>query len=260
MADKKINELFDFKGKSVVITGGAMGIGFAMAKRFAEAGANVVIADIDETGEAKSQELAKEYGNKVIFVKTDVSSEEDMKNFIAKAMSEFGRIDVMINNAGIFPMKPVMEMDLAFWEKTLNINLRSVFLGSREAAKVMKAGSVIINTASVDALRPSMVGLAAYDSSKHGVWGFTKNFALEMAEKNIRVNAIAPGGVRTEGVEHMTAGKVKAAGNEIARADVPMKRMAEPDEIATVALFLASDASSYMTGSMVVADGGMLLK
>ena len=122
----------------------------------------------------------------------------------------------------------------------------------------MKAGS-IINIASIDALHPSMVGLAAYDASKHGVWGFTKNFALELADKHIRVNAIAPGGISTEGVADMMKGAAKETLKEF-EAKVPLGRFGQPDDIATAALFLASDASGYMTGSMVVVNGGVLLK
>ncbi|MFA6534510.1 MAG: SDR family NAD(P)-dependent oxidoreductase [Patescibacteria group bacterium] len=255
MSDKSIQELFNFSGQVAIVTGGAMGIGWGIAKRLAEAGAAVVIADIDEAvGEAKVKEL----GKKAMFVKTDVSSEEDVKNLISEAVKEFGRLDIMVNNAGIFPSKPVMEMEVALWDKVQAVNLRGVFLGCREAAKVMAPnGGKIINIASVDALHPSMVGLAAYDASKHGVWGFTKNFALEVVKQNIRVNAVAPGGVATEGVDKMTHGSADAISQFAAK--IPMGRMGAPDEMATVVLFLASDASAYMTGSMVVADGGVLL-
>lgn len=265
MSNKKIGELFNFTGQTVVVTGGLMGIGWSIVERFAEAGANIVIADINETGEAKTKKLNDEYNIKAAFVKTDVSSEEDVKNLIIQTEKQFGKIDVFINDAGIFPLSPVLEMNLDFWEKVQAVNLRGVFLCCKEAAKSMikNGGGNIINIASVDALHPSMVGLAAYDASKHGVWGFTKNLALELAKEKIRVNAIAPGGIRTEGMEEMSHGATKAAENpeapQEAPMDVPMKRMGEPDEIATVALFLASEASSYMTGSIVVADGGMLL-
>lgn len=262
MTTKPINKFFDFKGKTAIVTGGSMGIGFAIVKRFAEAGANVVVADVSIEGKAKAEQVAKNYGVKTLFVKTDISSEKEVMGLMAKTEKEFKKIDVMINNAGIYPTKPVLKMEASLWEKTLHINLLGTFLCSREAGKSMtrNGGGNIINIASVDALHPSMVGLAAYDASKHGVWGFTKNFALEVAGSNIRVNAIAPGPVRTEGVEKLTKGGIKAGGNKPAPYNVPLGRMAEPDEIATVALFLASDAASYMTGEIVVVDGGMLLK
>ncbi|OGE82934.1 MAG: hypothetical protein A2846_02115 [Candidatus Doudnabacteria bacterium RIFCSPHIGHO2_01_FULL_49_9] len=244
---KTIQELFDLSGKTAIVTGGAMGIGFGIVQRLAETGANVVIADlVDKPG--------------YFCVKTDVGSEEDMVNLVKQTVERFGSLDIMVNNAGIFPSKLVMDMDLEFWEKTIHVNLRSVFLGSREAAKVMKYGGSIINIGSIDSIHPSMTGLAAYDASKHGVWGFSKNFALEVAPKNIRVNVIAPGGVNTEGVATMMAGAdMKKVISDFA-ARVPLGRFGEPDDIATAALFLASDASSYMTGSIMVIDGGVLLK
>lgn len=267
MSEKKIDELFNFSGKTVVVTGGAMGIGYGIVKRFAEAGANTVIADISEgVGERKTEEIRKAYNTQSLFIKTDVSSEENVANLVQKTVEKFGRVDVFINNAGIFPSSPVLETTLDFWEKIQAVNLRGTFLCCREAAKIMikSGGGNIINIASIDALHPSMTGLAAYDASKHGVWGFTKNFALEVAKQGIRVNAIAPGGVATEGVEAMTGGAVKAGAGQKEMikeftAKIPLGRFAQPDEIATVALFLASDASSYMTGEMIVVDGGTLL-
>ena len=266
MAKQTIAQLFNLAGKVAIVTGGSMGIGYGIVRRLVEAGAKTVIADIAvKEGEAKAKGFQQQ-GKAVTFIKTDVSAERDVKNLIAKTVKQYGRLDILVNNAGIFPTKPVLEMDLKFWEKIQAVNLRSVFLGCREAARAMakNPGGVIINVASIDALHPSMVGLAAYDASKHGVWGFTKNFALEVAKQSIRVNAIAPGGISTEGVEAMTEGAVKtgATMNESIKAftaKIPLGRFGEPDEIATVALFLASDASAYMTGEIVVVDGGVLL-
>ncbi|MDD5071868.1 MAG: SDR family NAD(P)-dependent oxidoreductase [Patescibacteria group bacterium] len=264
MPNKTISEIFDLSGQTAVVTGGAMGIGYGIVKRLFEAGANVVIADIDKkVGEEKVKVLAGGE-NKAVFIKTDVSSEKEVKNLAAKTVKEFGGLDIFVNNAGIFPNKLVLDMDLALWEKIQAINLRGVFLCCREAGQVMvKAGKGnIVNIASIDALHPSQPGLAAYDASKHGVWGFTKNFALETAKKGIRVNAIAPGGINTEGVQKMNAGGDGANQQEVIKQftqRIPLGRFGEPDEIALAVLFLATDASSYMTGAMIVVDGGFLL-
>ena len=266
MENKSIKELFNFSGKTVLVTGGSMGIGYGIVQRFAEAGANIVIADVAEKeAKLKIVDLQKK-GTKALFVKTDVSDEKQVKNLFKKTLSEFGNLDVLVNNAGIFPSVPVLDMDLALWEKIQAINLRGVFLCSRESAKIMKekAKGNIINIASVDALHPSGIGLAAYDASKHGVWGFTKNFALEVTKYGIRVNAIAPGGVSTEGVEKMTGGAVKAGstGGDLIKqftAKIPLGRFGVPDDIAMAALFLASEASSYVVGEILVVDGGYLL-
>jgi len=263
MPSKTIKEIFNLSGKTAVITGGAMGIGYGIVKRLYEAGANVVIADIDKkVGEEKAKELAGKE-NKVIFIKTDVSSEKEVKNLVNKTVEEFGGLDIFVNNAGIFPSKLVLDMDLGLWEKIQSINLRGVFLCCREAAEVMlkKGGGNIVNIASIDALHPSAPGLASYDASKHGVWGFTKNFALEVAKKGIRVNAIAPGGISTEGVKKMNEGGGTNQ-EEVTKQftqRIPLGRFGEPDEIAMAVLFLASEASSYMTGAMMVVDGGFLL-
>jgi 2-deoxy-D-gluconate 3-dehydrogenase len=150
------------------------------------------------------------------------------------------------------------------FERVINVNLRSTFLTTKHVAEVMKpqGGGKIINITSIDALHPSMVGLAHYDASKHGMWGFTKNSALELAEHKIWVNAIAPGGITTPGVASMSQGATAeqmAASTEIFMSKIPMHRMGEPDEIGMVALFLASDMASYMTGEQIVVDGGALL-
>lgn len=264
---KPFNELMNFKNSVVVITGGSMGIGYGIAKRFAEAGATIIIADISVVGKEKAKILTKEFGVKAEFIKADISSEKEVKKLISKIKKDYKKIDVLVNNAGIYPMKPILETDLKLWEKTLAVNLRGTFLCSREAGKLMVEShteGTIVNIASVDAVHPSAVGLGSYDASKHGVWGFTKNFALEMAPHKIRVNAIAPGGIRTEGVEKLSGGATLAAENpkapKEAPLDVPMSRIGEPDEIGTVTVFLASQAASYMTGSLVVVDGGLLLK
>lgn len=258
-----LNQIIDLTGNSAIVTGGAMGIGFGIAYRLAEAGASVVIADVNEDfGNKAAQELNGK-GWKAAFVKTDVSQEADVLRATDFAVTKFGGVDILVNNAGIYPIIPVLQMESADFEKILAINLKSVFLFTKSCADVMikqGRGGKIINITSIDALHPSSVGLAVYDASKHGMWGFTKNTALELAPHNIQVNAIAPGGIATPGTG---AGQVPAPNLEAILKKfiekIPMKRMGEPDDIGKVALFLASDLASYMTGSQIVVDGGVLL-
>lgn len=264
---KQVHELLNLDGKSAIVTGGAKGIGYGIAYRLAEVGAKVLIADIDEQ---TALEVAQEFTDRgwtASGVKTDVSSEEDVRGMIAVCHDRFGSVDILVNNAGIYPPAPISVMTSEQFEKVLNVNLRGVFLTTKYAVEVMKpqGGGKIINITSIDALHPSMVGLAHYDASKHGVWGFTKNSALELAEHKIWVNAIAPGGIATPGMTDMSQGSNTASAEQQTTAvaafmaKIPMHRMGEADEIGMVALFLASDMSSYMTGSQIVVDGGALL-
>lgn len=261
---KPNKDLLLLNGKVAVITGGAKGIGKGIAMRLAEAGAKVLIADIDETAAQDTVLELNSMGAKAYALKIDVSDEADIRKMVNVCIKHFGSLDILVNNAGIFPPAPVSEMSSQEYEKVMHVNLRSVFLATKYAAEVMKQkeGGKIINLTSIDALHPSMVGLAHYDASKHGVWGFTKNSALELAEHNIWVNAIAPGGVATPGVEAMSLKSDGSSSPDATKAflsKIPMHRMGDPDEIGTVALFLASDMSSYMTGSQIVVDGGALL-
>lgn len=264
---KPLQELLDLSGKVAIVTGGAKGIGAGIAYRLAEAGATVLVADLDsQTAEKTAQELVSK-GFKAASLGVDVSNESDIQNLIKTCVDRFGGLDILVNNAGIYPPTPVSEMTAEQFEKVHHINLLSVFLATKYAAEAMKqrGGGKIINITSIDALHPSMVGLAHYDASKHGEWGFTKNVALELAEHKIWVNAIAPGGIQTPGVAAMQSTMQPAPGTDpraavdAFMAKIPMHRMGNPDEIGTVALFLASDLASYMTGSQIVVDGGALL-
>lgn len=262
---KQIHELISLAGKSAIVTGGAKGIGQGIAYRLAEAGAKVLIADMDEAAaEATARDLLSR-GWMAKTLKTDVSSEVEVRAMVNECRKIFGSLDILVNNAGIYPPKPVAEMTKEEFDRVIDVNLKSVFLTTKYAAEVMKTqgGGKIINVTSIDALHPSMVGLAHYDASKHGEWGFTKNSALELAKHNIWVNAIAPGGITTPGVAAMQGpaqpGVDMKAIQEAFLSKIPMHRMGDPDEIGKVALFLASDLSSYMTGAQIVVDGGALL-
>ncbi len=262
---KPLQGLLNLKNKVAIVTGGAKGIGYGISYRLAEAGVKVLIADTDEeTAKKAAQELVSK-GWTAEVCKVDVSSEDDVKRMFASALEKYGSVDILVNNAGIYPPAPVAQMTEADFERVMHVNLRSVFLTTKYVAEIMKLrgnGGRIINITSIDALHPSMIGLAHYDASKHGVWGFTKNSALELAEHKIWVNAIAPGGITTPGVAALSQGasaEEMAASMKTFMAKIPMHRMGESDEIGMVALFLASDMSSYMTGSHIVVDGGALL-
>lgn len=262
---KPLKDLLRLDNKAAIVTGGAKGIGKGIAYRLAEAGAKVLVVDLDEdTAQATAQELAQQ-GWAAKALKIDVSQEADIQNMINACQQEFGSVDILVNNAGIYPPSPVAAMTAEQFDKVMHVNLRSIFLTTKYAGEVMKAqgGGRIINITSIDALHPSMVGLAHYDASKHGAWGFTKNSALELAPHKVWVNAIAPGGITTPGVAAMQGpaqpGVDMKAMQEAFMARIPMHRMGDPDEIGKVTLFLASDMASYMTGEQIVVDGGALL-
>jgi 2-dehydro-3-deoxy-D-gluconate 5-dehydrogenase len=260
-------QLLNLHGKTAIVTG-AVGIGYGIAYRLAEAGANVMVASRDEASVKETASKLTQKGWKVQGIKTDVSQEEDVKQMVSATVAAFGSVDILVNNAGIYPSIPVSQMTLSDFDNVLSINLKGVFLCTKYTSEQMIKqgnGGKIINVTSIDALHPSSVGLAHYDASKHGVWGFTKNVALELAQHKIWVNAIAPGGIITPGVQKLQGKMPVAQGVDMAKvmesflAKIPMHRMGEADDIGKVALFLASDMSSYMTGSQIVVDGGVLL-
>ena len=263
-----ISELISLTGKRAVVTGGATGLGFAICRRFAEAGADVLVVDIDGRGAEEAAGELTAAGYRAGSVQCDVSGEEAVLLMTEKAVVGMGGIDILVNNAGIYPRIPLAEMKAEDFEKVLAVNLRGTFLCSREASNRMieqGQGGCIINIGSIDCVHPSSAGLAAYDASKGGVLMLTSSMARELGRHDIRVNAIAPGGMRTGAI----ASHIGGSSREETRAQLKelkefMRRMAlgrmgEADEIGRVALFLASDLASYMTGSLVVADGGYLV-
>ena len=261
-------DLIDLTGRTAIVTGGAMGIGRGIVERLAEAGAAVVIADADrETAESTAKELT-EHGRSVLAQYVDVGDPHDVQQLVAATIGWRGRVDILVNNAGIFPNVPVLDMSPDDFDRVIRTNLRGVYLCSREAALRMRGqdtGGRIVNVTSVDALHPSGIGLAHYDASKHGVWGFTKNLALELAPHGIWVNAVAPGAIATPGVANQQAAGGRSGADPQAMLDaflaqIPMGRMGAPDDIARAVLFLASDLASYATGTQIVVDGGRLLR
>jgi 2-deoxy-D-gluconate 3-dehydrogenase len=243
-----------------------MGIGFGIVTRFVEAGANVLVADLD--GDRAAQKVAALEGpGKAVSMAIDISSPQAGERLVEECVANFGSVDILVNNAGIYPMTPMLQTTREMWQRVVDLNLTGLAFVSKAVGNRMVeqgTGGKIINVASIDALHPSMVGLAAYDSSKGGVLMFTRAFALEMAQHQVNVNAIAPGGIATEGSaaplqgSGMSEADMKAMTEQFI-AGIPLKRMGEPDDIAKVAIFLASPASDYMTGELVVVDGGALL-
>jgi len=267
--DTPNTQLLNLETKTAIVTGGSKGIGLGIVQRLHSAGANVVIADVDEeTAQNVAEKLNNNRSESALAVKVDVSQKADVQALVTSTVEAFGSIDILVNNAGIFPNQPLSKMEEDDFMRVINVNLRGVYLATEEVSEQMIQqgnGGKIINITSIDALHPSMVGLAHYDASKHGVWGFTKNAALELAEHKIWVNAIAPGGITTPGVQSMQDPSTMPEGTDMQAvleaflAKIPMHRMGDPDEIGKVALFLASDMSSYMTGAQIVVDGGALL-
>ncbi|TWO87381.1 dihydroanticapsin 7-dehydrogenase [Bacillus velezensis] len=244
--------------KTVLITGGASGIGYAAVQAFLNQQANVVVADIDEAqGEAM---IRKENNDRLHFVRTDITDEPACQNAIRSAVDKFGGLDVLINNAGIEIVAPIHEMELSDWNKVLNVNLTGMFLMSKHALKYMlKSGKGnIINTCSVGGV-VAWPDIPAYNASKGGVLQLTRSMAVDYAKHNIRVNCVCPGIIDTPLNEKSflenNEGTLEEIKKEKAKVN-PLLRLGKPEEIANVMLFLASDLSSYMNGSAITADGG----
>jgi NAD(P)-dependent dehydrogenase (short-subunit alcohol dehydrogenase family) len=243
----------DFEGRTVLITGAATGIGRATALAFAAARAAVLIGDVDSRAEDTVREII-ENGAKAVFQKTDVSDSAQVKALVARAVSEFGALDVAFNNAGLLPpTAPLAEQTEDDWAKIMRVDVTGVFLCLKhELTQMAKAGrGVIVNTASVAGLRADP-GMAPYVAAKHAVVGLTKAAAIDYAALGIRVNAIAPGLVRTPMTERwLNDPQIR----ERVLADSPIRRAAEPGDIAGLVLFLASDMANIITGSVYPVDG-----
>ena len=248
-------------GKIVLVTGAASGIGLASAAACAREGAVVIITDVNsQQGEAQAQRLAAD-GLAVEFMQQDVSSETDWRRVVDGILARHGRLDVLVNNAGIAVIAPIEQETLEGWRRTQAVNIEGVFLGTREAVRAMKGGSgSIVNISSIEGLVGEPM-VPAYNASKGGVRLLTKSVALYCAQQRyrIRVNSVHPGYVATPLVTNaigVLPPDQAAALQQDLLGRIPMGRFGEPREIANVVLFLASDESSYMTGSELVVDGG----
>lgn len=247
----------EFKDKVAIITGGVGGIGLAAAKDFIKQGAKVTLVDLDqEKLDQAKNELASD---DVLVVSADVSKEDDVKNYVEKTVEKFGRIDIFVNNAGVNgEIEEVSELTEKNLNMVIGVNILGVFYGMKHVLKVMreqKSGS-IINLASVGGWLGSP-GMSPYVASKHAVVGATKSAALEVADEGIRVNSIAPNAVDTSMMERIDTNRGdKEASRKATEESIPMKRYAAPEEVSDLILYLASDKSSFITGSMIKIDGG----
>jgi NAD(P)-dependent dehydrogenase (short-subunit alcohol dehydrogenase family) len=242
-----------FEGKGVLVTGGAQGMGRAIAERFLEEGASVVVLDLDaELVERTAGELS------AVAVAGDVSRREDVRRAVETCVERFGRLDVLVAQAGIGDLRPLLEIDDAAWNRMLSVNLTGVFLSVQEAARVMAAdgpGGAIVVTSSTNAFYVEK-HTAHYSATKGGIWTFVRNAALDLGQHGIRVNSVLPGIIRTRLGEPLIEDPV--AGPEYLKR-VALGRFGEPVEIANAVLFLASDEASYVTGEGLVVDGGATL-
>ncbi|BAL87397.1 putative short-chain dehydrogenase [Actinoplanes missouriensis 431] len=240
-------------GKVALITGGARGMGKAHARHFTTEGARVVIGDVLEE---KGQRVAAEIGG--VFVRHDVTSADDWAAAVAAATSAYGRIDVLVNNAGILRHAPVTEMDPDEFRHVLDVNLVGSWLGIRAVVPVMRdaGGGSIVNISSIEGIAGA-AGLSAYSASKFGVRGLTRSAAQELGPVGIRVNSVHPGGVMTSMALAAAQTMTGVDGSGFLKA-LPIARFAEPVEISRLVAFLASDDASYTTGAEFLADGGLL--
>ena len=246
------------QGKVAVITGAASGMGRATAIRFAKEGASIVLTDLNSQGGETAVAECAAAGGRAVFQRTDVTSEPDIKAAVARAVKEFGRIDIMFNNAGIAgAVGPIEKVESEAWDRTMATLLRAVYLGMRYSIPEMRkvGGGSIISTASVAGLRG--VGyLAAYSAAKAAVVNLTQAVAIEVGHDKIRVNCICPGGVNTPLIHRGRPGAEEGAEQRMAKMQ-PIPRAGKPDDIANMALFLASDESAWISGTAMVVDGGV---
>ncbi len=243
------------QGKVALVTGAAQGIGQGIAVALAEEGCRIVVADLHEEACKETLRLVAEAGSEAVAVACNVAVAADVSGLFVKTIEHFGGIDVVVNNAGIFPFMPIEQMTEEQWDKVLDINLKGTFLVAQKAAGFLPAGGRIVNVSSI----ASVIGFAAmthYCASKSGVNGLTRALALELAPKQIAVNAVAPGATATPGASVAQTDEVLQQTIQ----QIPLARQGTPQDIANAVVFLASEQSSYITGQVMVVDGGWTLR
>ena len=257
-SDANVLDRFSLAGRSALVTGAGQGIGKALARALAQAGARVAIADLNlETATRTADELAQA-GAASVAIQADVADPDSVKTMVARAVSVFGRLDIAFNNAGVNHNSAAEDTTLAEWDKTFAVNLRGVFLCCQEEGRVMLAQGrgVIINMASMSSLVvPHPQKQAAYNTAKAGVAHLSRSLAAEWASRNVRVNALSPGLINTALLQSEALRDLRGAW----MPQIPMARFGEVDDLEGAIVFLASDASNYMTGQNLVLDGGMTL-
>ena len=248
---------FHLEGRVAIVTGAAQGIGAACAERLAGDGAAVALWDVDD---ARGTELAKRLaasGARAQYMHCNVARKAEVDAALAETIAAFGRVDALVNNAGIFKAADFLEISEADWDAVIDVNLKGAFLVGQAVARVMAAagGGSIVNMSSVNGVM-AIPSIASYNVSKGGINQLTRVMALALADKGIRVNAVAPGTIATELAKNAVLGSEEAKQRIMSRT--PMKRLGEPGEIADVCAFLVSSAASYMTGEIVYIDGGRM--
>jgi NAD(P)-dependent dehydrogenase (short-subunit alcohol dehydrogenase family) len=259
-SDRPLADLIRLDGRAAVVTGAARGLGAQIARRLAEAGADVIAGDLDRDGvEEVAAEVSSRWGRRAAGVHLDVADPESIVSAADRAVAAFGRLDIWVNNAGIsHTTGPATDVSVAFIDRMLAVNTRGCYLGAREAAKRMTDGGVIVNIASTTGFHGSP-GISVYVASKHAVVGITKSLALEFGPLGIRVLGIAPTVIDTPGVREEMAPLLEAGVDVAARAaNNPLGRMGMPDDVARVVVFAASDMAAFMTGSTLAVDAGRL--
>jgi NAD(P)-dependent dehydrogenase (short-subunit alcohol dehydrogenase family) len=247
-----------FAGHTAIVTGAGRGMGRAIALGLAAEGANVVVAEVDEPAAKEVVDELAKVGARALSVKVDISSVADVRRLFEKTLAEFGGVDILINNAGIGIAKPLVDYTEADWDKQLGVNLKGMFFATQEAARVMipKRRGKIVNFASTAAFVSSSTPETAYDISKGGVRQLTISVAAELAPYHINVNAVAPGTIMTDLTLRVLDTEEKMVR---ASAKIPLGRLGKPEDMVGPVLFLCSDEASYVTGHVLVVDGGWLL-